>query len=375
MITSNKVTPSILLIFPKEWLPQRRKEWEPLSIAAAEAGFNAIVTDWDSLLPGEEDVKASQCMVMFRCKDCFESKQNFFFNPNIVMTTWGVVEYRHRELFNKIIDKSNSYFSEVDLIGYLDSKCELEKCFRNYELKSGCKVSRPPTFLYDEIHKNDAISKEEMVIVKPDRSGQCKGIEIVSPSTVFKFAQDVENGIRKPFVVQHLVDNKFLYEGRRWDIRIHLLITSLLPLRYHIYHEGIAKTTGAVARPGSMCLEEWLNAESFLEGIQKAENISIHEMLSYIGMKYTPMHDFWEKVDDILHHLSAGIALYAEEGHLLLDKGFLFPGIDLIVGTLGDREYEVKLLEINSHPGLGWKPYSLALPTYRSWFKDLIKLI
>jgi len=153
MITSNKVTPSILLIFPKEWLPQRRKEWEPLSIAAAEAGFNAIVTDWDSLLPGEEDVKASQCMVMFRGKDCFESKQNFFFNPNIVLTTWGVVEYRHRELFNKIIDKSNSYFSEVDLIGYLDSKCELEKCFRNYELKSGCKVSRPPTFLYDEIQK------------------------------------------------------------------------------------------------------------------------------------------------------------------------------------------------------------------------------
>ena len=72
-----------------------------------------------------------------------------------------------------------------------------------------------------------------------------------------------------------------------------------------------------------------------------------------------------------------GIALFAERWPHPFGRSFLFAGLDLIVERRGERDYELRLLELNSHPGLGWEPRitSRLAPHYVAWFADLLALV
>lgn len=368
-------TPVLLLVFYQEWLLPRRKEWEPLSSAAAEAGFIAVVATWETLAVEDGMVRASEVYVRSPGSAIFETETDVAFKPAVLLTTWGTSGYH--ELFSRIASLG-AYCSEYPLIAKLDDKSELERCLRDYERNTGHTVSRPPTWLSDELRQNDINPDgDDFVILKPSRSGQCKGIEIVRRDSIKALAQEAAEGRRSPFVVQKLVEDVFLYNGRRWDIRINVLATSLSPLRYHLYPQGVAKTTGAVANPGSTALEEWLNAESFLEGRQTAENLTMTAMLDYMAGEYFPFSDFWSQVDEIVRHVFSAIALQAEKEGLPIGHSFMYPGFDFIVERNGASKCAVRLLEINSHPGMGWEPQisTALMPQYRLWFAELIKIV
>jgi hypothetical protein len=370
---SNK--PVLLFIFYQEWLLPRRKEWGPLSSAAGDAGFLVIVAEWEKLIPESGGVKADEALVYQPESGEFELREDFVFTPAVVMTTWGNSGYS--ELFRDIISQG-AYNSEYALIAKLDGKCELERCLRDYELSTGYSVSRPKTFLSEELFE-DNISRidKEFVIVKPSHSGQCKGIEIVPRDSLIALAKEVSEGNRPPFVAQELIEDFFLYKNRRWDIRVNVLATSLIPLQYHLFPQGVAKTTGMAVNPGSIALEEWLNAESFLEGKHHAENLSMTEMLDYIALEYRPLQDFWSQIDEVIGHVFSAIALQAKKENLPIIRSFMYPGFDFIVQRDKTTGYKVKLLEINSHPGLGWEPHIMnaLAPQFRFWFSELQKLV
>jgi hypothetical protein len=370
-------TPTALLIYPESWLGRRRQEWGPLAAAASGAGFDAIVVHWRALALEDRGVRARECLVQRRGVDSIAPEADVAASPDVLLTTWGV-DWDHRELFDDIIALSGCYHSESPLLSWLDGKCELELCLRDYEDRNRIVVSRPHTLVSDEISGEEGAPGDELVIVKPSRGGKSKGIDIVPRTAVASLAREAAEGIRPPFVVQDLIDDVFLYEGRRWDLRVNAMATSLSPLRYRVYREGVARTAAVTSAPGSGRPEEWLTGTSFREDSQlPTEDLSATELLRYVEREYMPLRDFWARVDDLVRHVFASIALYAKEWPGRLDRSFLFPGLDLIVERCGDRDYEVRLLELNSHPGLDWEPHitSFLAPHYRAWFEDLRTLV
>lgn len=366
-------TPTVLLIYPEAWLARRRKEWAPLAEAAAQAGLRAIVAHWGALSVAHGAVRARDCMVQEEPRAVLRAARDVVFSPQILLTTWGV-KWEHQALFDEIVAVSGCRHSESTLLAWLDGKCELELCLRDYEARTGASIPRPQTLLSEEISAGHPPPDDELVIVKPTGGGQCRGIEIVPRRALAAMAAEAAAGARSPFVVQRLVDDVFLYEGRRWDVRVHALATSLDPLEYRVYRQGVAKTAGAVSTPGSGRLEEWLNAESFLEDVAPAENLPLGAMLGYVEREHHPLPGFWDRLDRLVGDVFAGIAQSAEDWPHPTGRGFLFPGIDLIVERRGEGDYELRLLELNSHPGLGWEPDITAAlaPHYRAWFGDLV---
>lgn len=367
-------TPVILLVFYKDSLMPRRKEWAPLSTAAAESGFLAVVAAWENLKIQDGMVKAAEA---FSCKPGSASPEvdmNVVFKPDVVMTTWGTSGYH--ELFERIVSLGARH-TEVPLIAQLDGKCDLELCLRDYERTTGNPVSRPRTWVSDELVQDGLQAEDDnCVILKPSRSGKCRGIEMVRRSSLKALALEAAGGKRPPFVVQDLVEDVFPYHRRRWDIRLNVLATSLDPLRYHLYPQGVAKTTGAEVKAGSIALDEWLNADSFLEGQQEAENLLLTEMLDHIAGEYMPLEGFWERINEVVGRVFSAIAQQAAKENQPLGRSFMYPGFDFIVERDGAAGYAVRLLEINSHPGLGWGSHITAglMPQFRTWFEELVKL-
>jgi hypothetical protein len=362
-----------LLIYPQAWLERRRKEWEPLAEAAAGAGLRAVVAGWDGLAVEDGAVRGRECMVQRAAGDGLRSERDVVVAPLIVLTTWSV-KWEHQALFDEIVAVTGCRHSESGLLAWMDRKCELELCLREYEARTGASIPRPETVVSDEIGPEHAAPGDELVIVKPTKGGQCRGIEILPRRALPAMAAEAAAGSRPPFVVQRLVDDVFLYEGRRWDMRVHAMATSLSPLEYRVYREGVAKTAGVPATPGSGRLEEWLNAESFLEDVAPAENLPLTEMLRYVARVHRPLDDFWTRLDRVVRDVFGAIAVAGEQWPHPPGRDVLFAGFDLIVERRGDRDYELRLLELNSHPGLGWEPGITAAlaPHYRAWFGDLV---
>ena len=367
-------SPTALLIYPKAWLERRRKEWEPLAEAAAAAGLRAVVAGWDDLAIAGGAVRARECLVQRGAGDGLRSERDVAVSPQIVLTTWSV-KWENQALFDEIVAVSGCRHSESGVLAWMDRKCELELAIREYEASTGASIPRPDTLVSDEISPVNPAPDDELVIVKPTKGGQCRGIEIVPRRAVAAMAAEAAAGARPPFVVQRLVDDVFLYEGRRWDLRVHAMATSLAPLEYRVYREGVAKTAGVPSTPGSGRLEEWLNAESFLEDVAPAENLPLTEMLRYVAREHHPLDDFWRRLDGVVGDVFAAIAVAAERWPHPPGRDVLFAGFDLIVERRGPRDYELRLLELNSHPGLGWEPGITAAlaPHYRAWFGDLLE--
>ena len=363
--------PAVLLVFPAEWLAGRRVEWEQLCAAASEAGFEAVVADWEALTIEDRAVNVAECLLRRPGMRGVERSSGVRVRPDVVLTTWGV-DWDHRELFDSIRRECGSLHSEVPLLAWLDGKCELELCLREFELESGRSIPRPRTRLSEEIGPADAVPPEGAVIVKPSRAGRCEGIAIVPRAQLPRLARSVTDGERPPFVAQELIDEVFLYDGLRWDIRVHAMATSLAPPRWRLYREGVAKPTGAPATDGSD-LREWLNADSFLRDEGPADNVPLTEMLEYVERHHQPLPGFWDRLDAIVGDVFASLALWAERRQTVLERAFLLPGLDFILERGGPDGYELRLLELNSHPGLAWggRLEKHLAPCHTAWFADL----
>lgn len=73
---------------------------------------------------------------------------------------------------------------------------------------------------------------EQYYIYKPEAMAQGKGIKIYSQIDKLK---------NKTGIVQVYVDNPYLIENLKFDLRIYVLILGYDPLRIFIYDEGLAR--------------------------------------------------------------------------------------------------------------------------------------
>ncbi len=138
--------------------------------------------------------------------------------------------------FNKYIQYNNFHF-----IKYLNNKDETYKCYRRMHEKfpKDYTYMQPSYILPDdkEIIKNKfkdyKLSKDNLWIFKPP--DLLLGIGI-------KFLKNFTN-LTKKGVITRYIPNPLLLYGKKFDLRLYVLISSFLPLKIYLNKEGLVRVT------------------------------------------------------------------------------------------------------------------------------------
>jgi len=86
---------------------------------------------------------------------------------------------------------------------------------------------------YNDFREQLAQNRGKTYIVKPEAMSQGRGIYLT------KSPEDVDIGERR--VVQRYINDPYLIEGLKFDLRLYVLIYGCDPLRIYLYNEGLAR--------------------------------------------------------------------------------------------------------------------------------------
>lgn len=78
-----------------------------------------------------------------------------------------------------------------------------------------------------------AKKKTDAFILKPEASCQGRGIFIINSLNNFQ--------LKDNYIAQRYIQNPYLIDGLKFDLRIYVLITGVDPLRIFIYKDGLAR--------------------------------------------------------------------------------------------------------------------------------------
>ena len=263
----------------------------------------------------------------------------------------------------------------------MGTKWGAELCFRAGE-RANVHVPRPTTYLVakEEIRERlGQVGAERPLIFKPSDSGQSRGILVSTPDTFDAVAEAASRSDWGGYVVQHLAEDPLLYRGKKFDLRLYLLVTSFRPLRYRLYREGIVKFAAESYDPAAPAdLLRIVAGQSFRKRQGLAmEAISISELLAELGREGYRVADFWDRLEALVGDVLACLASYpplAQAGDL--GRHFYLGGLDLIMTRRAD-EFDFVFLETNHQPMLFGHPYRVFQPSWwihRQWLSDLLRL-
>ena len=87
----------------------------------------------------------------------------------------------------------------------------------------------------DESDISNRIDRLSMWIIKPCASSCGRGIKVLNGQQV------VQLGKQKSAIVQRYLINPYLIKGKKFDLRIYILVTGVDPLRIYIHQEGLTR--------------------------------------------------------------------------------------------------------------------------------------
>jgi hypothetical protein len=213
---------------------------------------------------------------------------------------WGESE----NLISRICDSSRpvcSYHPAWRLIG---DKWTFESCFQKAE-RNGVVVPRPRTYLVEKRAIKDVlagIGRSRPLIFKPSAASLCEGILLSSPANFGAVAEAANQSKRSRYVVQHLVENNLLYEGRRFDLRIYALVTSFTPLNCRIMREGVVRLAAREfdsATPTDPLAVLTGGTYRKRKGVL-TENLSVSYLLDSLQRRGLNTSTFWQDVEQLL---------------------------------------------------------------------------
>ena len=79
----------------------------------------------------------------------------------------------------------------------------------------------------------DIEGSKNIWIMKPSASSRGRGISLVTDYSDISYAE--------PMIIQKYVKNPLLLDGYKFDLRIYVLVTKIIPLEVFIYKEGFAR--------------------------------------------------------------------------------------------------------------------------------------
>ena len=259
---------------------------------------------------------------------------------------------KYQKVFNHI---GCEFFSNKDSL-YTIYKSQKELFPNDYNFMK-------ETYLYPEDKKiilkkfkNYKINKDNLWIVKPKNGNTGKGVHLFN-------SLESESS---EFLISKYVVNPHLINGKKYDLRIYVLVTGLKPLKIYINKEGLARISAEkfslneedfnnrfvhLTNTGvNKNSKEYVYAEDF--NSENANKLSLHTYQKYISKEKANYDLIWKKIKDIaIKTVIAGHQKLVEnlDEFSLNDQSFFnLYGYDIII----DDKYEPYLLEVNRRPDM-----------------------
>jgi hypothetical protein len=253
-----------------------------------------------------------------------------------------------------------------------------EALFRDGERK-GIVVPRPSTYLVakaDIGSKLHDVGRAHSLIFKPSTGSQCHGIWLSTPRSFNVVAERLRRGRRGAYVAQDLVPNPVLYDGKKVDLRLYVLVTSFRPLRMKLYREGVVRIAARRYRDAAddPALAELTGCCYRRRRRQVIENIPVAALLERLRAEGFPTDAFWSDAEQVLFNAFRCLGAYGGMEHVPhLDRRYYLGGVDLLLADCGDVLRPL-FIETNYVPQLnGWgrqADHSLR-ETHGQWLRDL----
>ena len=187
-------------------------------------------------------------------------------------------------------------------------------------------------------------------IMKPIGKSRGRGISLINDLIDLKYTEQV--------VVQKYLRNPMLLQGYKFDMRIYVLVTSIMPLEVFIYKEGFARmSTAQFTLDPSDLSNNYIHLTNYAiqkynqdafggtsENIMGGTKISLKTLRTKLEGKGVRWSHIWEQVCDIV--LKSLISCQGEIPHN--PNCFELFGYDIII----DTDQRCWLLEVNSSPSL-----------------------
>ena len=184
-------------------------------------------------------------------------------------------------------------------------------------------------------------------IIKPDGGSFGSGIKILRPEDPFEHTEEL--AVAQDYIESDLVN------GRKFDLRIYVLIASVEPLEVYVYRDGLVRLCSEPYKTGS--LESQLSNVTLNMGNPKIEVESISKLISEVfpmlEKQGANVNAIWAEVDRVVllsifavhPYLKAGLVWCPGEHHT---RCFHVVGFDVLL----DRDMKAHVLEVNYRPSL-----------------------
>jgi hypothetical protein len=176
------------------------------------------------------------------------------------------------------------------------------------------------------------------------------------------------------YVVQRYIANPFLLGGLKFDMRIYVVVTSVVPLRAYLFKEGLARFCTVPYKPPkdgnlqNVCMHltnfavnkqsKDFQVSECVEQHDEGSKRSISSVFWQIEQAHgTPAGTLWEKIAELtantLMALRPGLLEWYlrkpdRRLHPAAPKGFQILGMDVLL----DSQLNPKLIELNANPSL-----------------------
>lgn len=207
---------------------------------------------------------------------------------------------------------------------------------------------------YDQFLVEFRKYQKSLWIMKPFDGCQGDGIYLVNRLLEVKRRLYNNNVLNSQYLISRYIDNPLLIGGRKFDIRLFVLVTSFRPLRAYLYNEGFCR----------MCCERYTNN---IDGIENKyihlTNVSVQKKCP----KYNHIHggkwslrsfklymkgmygddvtkNLFRNISSVIKHSLKAVQPVIYNG----SNFFECYGYDILI----DRELKPWLVEVNSKPSL-----------------------
>jgi hypothetical protein len=217
-------------------------------------------------------------------------------------------------------------------------------------------LPRDYDIIAEKVKDLDLTDIKNLWLVKPVASSRGRGIRLLT---------DIEN-IPKKTIVTHYIYNPHLINGKKYDLRLYLLVTGYTPLKIYLFDDGLAR----------FCSEEYdLNPEKMNDRYIHLTNYSINKtslnfeqndsvndefgekwtlntLKNYFKKNNLNFGKVWEKIKDIIVKIILSVTGMAipliKNFHLSSGNLFELYGVDILL----DENLEPWLMEVNLNPSL-----------------------